>query len=94
VLANIPTPGATSHPDEDVISFDELFENGAWLNLFNNDLKAVSRSLAHSKMLEIDSPQSPLLPGQNQQPDQTGRAKLGMRDRKRVRKGQLSRKKW
>jgi len=89
MLGNVPVPGADRHPSEDAISFDELFENAAWLNLFNNDLKAACRSLAHSKMLEIDSPQSPLLPGQNQQPDPTKSATiLGRRDRKRIRKGQ------
>jgi hypothetical protein len=92
MLGNIPAPGTDRHPNEEAISLDELFESGAWLQLFNIDLKSIADSLTHPKTLEIKSPQTPLLPGQNQRRDSTKNATIpGRRDRKRIRKGQRPR---
>jgi hypothetical protein len=87
-LPKIPKRNQGPHPDEETISFFELFEYGAWLAHFNKDLNPISQIVAHPEMIEIENPQSPLLPGQDQQPNQRATAAvLGKRNRKRVRKG-------
>jgi hypothetical protein len=58
-LARTPHPLRTKAPKAESMSFDELFEHGAWLDCFNSDLKPLSQGSVHLGRLEIDAPQSP-----------------------------------
>jgi hypothetical protein len=74
----------------------QIFEHGLWLAFLNHDLGNVQstfiKSGLHAKILEIDHPRSPLLPGASSSPPQPKqRASEGRRERKRARKGQLRR---
>lgn len=73
-------------------TFREIFEQGLWLNVFNDDLLSVWKNAAHPTEFEIDDPVSPLPPtGHPPSPPSVPPSTPNKRARKRLRKGQPAR---